>query len=285
MDKELILKIVKIAIPVVAFLCSTFLAVLIYRYGSRKDEVNENFILWTKKLDKSRFFKALYKDKLIEKLSKRGYMYHLHDYNLAISTYYIFKMVIALLFGLAYVIIVGLNVGIVAAMIIGFYFLDIHFKSKNKSDNIEMDDDILNLYFTLVVHAEANVYLLDTMRICAKESKCPRFREALNEFVNIVTSNKGTLLDAINVLEKRFDNKDIVNLCVCLTQAEETGNSAKMLRELLAQIESMQKAKNYENEKREEHRMLGVLIAYFVGILVYLGIGLIMGLFSTLGKF
>ena len=209
-------------------------------------------------------------------LSRKGFMYRFNDYELVPLTYLLFKIIFTIAFCFITNLFFGFSpLSLVVSLILGFFLIDIIFNTLNKHDNEAMAEDIQNLYFTFIVHAKAGVHVLDSIRICMIECDNKRLKEALNEFINIVSTNRGSIIDAINILRNRFDNKDITNFCAALRQAEETGYSAKMISSLLEQINAKEEAQNYEKEKSSERKMMLLLVAFIIGILSLFLVGLI----------
>lgn len=268
--------IITISTYVFCGIIALLIARICFLYGKSVSDISDGVLDWTKQVSNNKTRISSRSDKIRLMLSRKGFMYRFNDYELVPLTYLLFKTVITIVFCFIAVLFFGFSpIVLVVSLIAGFFFLDALFNALNKSDNESMADDIQNLYFTFIVHAEAGVHVLDSIRICMVECDNKRLKEALNEFINIVSTNRGSITDAINILRNRFDNKDITNFAAALRQAEETGVSAKMINSLLEQINAREEARNYEKEKSSERKMMLLLVAFIIGILGLFLVGLI----------
>lgn len=215
------------------------------------------------------------KNKYLLKLSKNGYLYRKNDYNFEVSTYFIYKIGLAILFFIvAYSLVNNTNFSTFAipsgilGIIFGYKYLDINHKIKNNQDNEAMDTDVRNLRDTMIIHAEAGIPIKDTIMICKEETENKRFKQGLNEFLNNLLSQKLNIKESLEVFESRFDNEKIKELCIIIDQAEETGRSAEMISGLIEKAEIEQEGENYKVEKKLERKMMFVCLIYFGLILV-----------------
>lgn len=274
MNTAQISSIITIATYICCGMIAYFIAKICFLYGKSISNISDEVLDWTKKVGNAKTSSK--SDKMRLMLSRKGFMYRFNDYELVPLTYMLFKVTTAIIFGITSVIFFDFNpIILTISLLLGFFFIDLLFGALNKADNEKMFDDVQNLYFTFIVHAKAGVHILDSIRECMIDCDNKRLKEALNEFINIVSTNRGTVADAVNILRNRFDNKDLTNFCTALKQAEETGFSAKMIGSLLEQINKREEAKGYEREKSSERKMMLLLVAFVLGILGLFLIGLV----------
>ena len=275
---------------------ATFIAIIIisyyvgritFKYGKSLNTISENAINWSKRINENVYNANNSRGEKIKlSLSKKGIMYHLNDYELVPTTYVMLKCIIAFVCFFLTCVFLKFNIMVmIISLLLGYFLLDIWFNLLNKSDNKKMKNDVQNLYFMLIIHAEAGVHMVDSVRNFIFETKNARLKEALNEFVNITTTNKASVEEAINLLDCRFSNKDISNLCAVLSQTLETGRSSKMMNDLLVQIENSQKAENYNMEKSHERKMMIILILFAIGVIGMFISGLAMQTNQSIGLF
>lgn len=229
-------------------------------------------------------------------LSKKGLMFHIRDYDLEASTYFILKGTLGVFVEIIFVIFIPHDLFLqihpvfyIVSYVIGFPFgfilPDIYMNIINDKDNQDMIDDIYQIYCMFMIHNEAEVHILDSFYMCYKKVKNERLKEALLEFCNNISSHRMTITDALKLFELRFDNEEIERLCILVVQSQDTGRSADMIESLLNQMNSLQESDNYVKEKKLEIQMLVFLALFFAGIIFLFGYGLVILMFDSISNF
>ena len=208
------------------------------------------------------------RDNLTAIMSKYGLMAMLNDYNLEPSTFIMIKFGIGIIFAFFGVLIIpgviGKIVIFVVAFLIGFVFLDQLLKIQNKSDNDDMNDDIIQIYSILKTNAKADEYIIDSLIECQRSISNKRLKQALNELNNNVLSSRVTPDEAVDIFNSRFDNQHIDNLAIIIKQSLKTGRTTTMLSDISKQIQIMNNAKSAMMRDKIKRKTAGIQVAFFV---------------------
>lgn len=194
-------------------------------------------------------------------LSKYGICATFHDYNLQPSTYIWLKCLISfgifILFSAAILTWWAPIIGIALA-VITFFAIDEIFKMSNKSDNDDMNADIIEIYNLLKIHSAMGIHISDSLIECQRNVSNRRLKEALAELNNNVLSSKITVEEAADQFNARFSNEHIDNLSVIIKQSLKTGRSSAVLSNIAKQIEIMNDVRA-EAAKEKANRKMAIL--------------------------
>lgn len=124
----------------------------------------------------------------------------------------------------------------------GFFFLDIYFRLKNKSDNSAMLNDLLRIYLSLKMQLSSNIYILEALQSCLDKISNERLKIALTELVVDMSNKKNTYQNAVNYFEMKFTSPDIKKFCGFLRSYIRYGSSEKYLNDMMAEINDITKA-------------------------------------------
>lgn len=201
-------------------------------------------------------------------MSKYGILYLFHDYNMEPSTFVLIKGFCGLCAGLlassiSHTILIKLICFIIFA-IIGFCLPDILFKESNKSDNLDMINDIVTIYTSLKIYTTSNVYMTTALIECQRLISNKRLKEAMSELNNNLLSGKVSMNDAIDLFNSRFSNDQIDNLCVIIKQSLKTGYASDILADITKQIEDTNKVRFEEKKKQAQRKMAIRQVLFFV---------------------
>ena len=205
-------------------------------------------------------------------LSQTGIMYRRNDYELDPVTFIFEKIIYGALTSIATLIVAPTFtikiLGAILMFFVGFMLPDVNAKSKNRKDNLEMEDDIVTIYSTLKTEARAGLFIGDSLIDCQRSVTNKRLKKALTELNNNILSRKMTMEEAISVFKMRFDNPQIDDLADIIKQSFRTGRIIEMTKDISGQIEDNNKIR-FENEKIKAKKSATMLsIAFFSGIIV-----------------
>ena len=138
---------------------------------------------------------------------------------------------------------------------VGFPATDWMVRENNRSDNEKMLPDIRKIYDTLKTQSKAGMFLTESIMEIYRVVSHKRLKKALLE-LNGRLYVENQIKDAIDDFNGKFDNEYIDMMCLTIQQAEQSGQSVKILNDVSSQLVAVQKQMN----KKEEDRLSGKLM-------------------------
>lgn len=164
---------------------------------------------------------------------------------------------------------------------IGFPAIEGLAKWMNKKDNEDMMIDIRKIYDTLKIQSKAGMFLSESLMEIYRIVSHKRLKKALLE-MNAQLFMVNDINSAIETFNSKFDNEYIDTLCITLKQAEQSGQTIKILEDVSSQLVSVQKQISKKEESSLARKLLGVQLLVFATIIIITVIMLIDTLSSTL---
>ena len=223
---------------------------------------------------------------LIEKqltLRKMGAGVLLKD-QMSVSQWYLYKALMAALFGLIVAFIAG---GVIktdvakpltiVVAVMGWFFLDIFLRASNKSSNDEMMPDIMEMSRSVLYAKRGGQYIADALKDAVIVVENKRLKTALMQFRNDMDSGKN-LDDCLQELEMSFSNGEISSFCTVIKSLQTTGQVDEALRTLENNIEREQNSVNKRRCLMLEHKTMVYVILIAMDILAMILFCIIMKL-------
>lgn len=239
-----------------------------YRAGNCISDLRHNSGEGSKEADRkiknSQGFIRFVYDKQIQ-LKKMGAGVLLKDH-LTVSQWYLFKALMAGLFGLiAFFISAGVLKSDMAkpisigAGIIGWFFLDLILRLKNKASNDEMMPDIMEMSRSVLYGKRGGQYIADALKDSVIVVENKRLKTALLRFRNDLESGL-SLDECLDELELSFSNGEISSFCTVIKSLQSTGQVDEALRTLENNIEREQASVNKRRCMILEHKTMMYVI-------------------------
>lgn len=178
--------------------------------------------------------------------------------------------------GLALVLLVAgiryLNpLAAVLLMLPGFWLPKLYVLRANHNDNIQMLDQLQSLYSMLQQQIMAGVYVTDALAEAYQGIDRGRLRSALEELSGEILLKK-SFTAAMEHFNAKFVNSMIDSLCVILIQAQESGRSADLLKDMADQLKDLQLEGLLKKKERldriETMCIMGIFIVV-MGLVIY----------------
>lgn len=154
-------------------------------------------------------------------------------------------------------------------------------KWMNQIDNDEMLPDIRKIYDTLKIQSKAGMFLTESLMEVYRVVTHKRLKKALLE-LNGQLYVKNQIVEAINTFNGKFNNEYIDMLCVTIKQAEQSGQSVRVLNDISNQLVAVQKQIHKKEEDSLNRRLLVAQMMIFVSIMMIVLTMLISVLASSL---
>lgn len=220
-------------------------------------------------------------DVLATKLNKSGASYYFKN-KLTPLTFIAAKALFAM-FGIitGFILSNSMQLTFLIKMITGILFgvllflvPDLYLKTKNSHDNQAMQEDIIEMNNIIILQAEAGTYITQILIDAYLSVKNNRLKSALLELTGNI-KNSGNIKESLEIFQQSFDNEDLANMAVALSQGAETGDSVHMLEDIKKHATIMQHnyEKNIQQKVKARNFVLGILI--FAGAMTLIGFGLL----------
>ena len=165
---------------------------------------------------------------------------------ISVSQWYLFKGLMAGMFAMmAFFISAGIfkseaakPISLVAG-IIGWLFLDLMLRLKNKASNEEMMPDIMEMSRSVLYGKRGGQYIADALKDAVVVVENKRLKTALLKLRNDLESG-GSLDDCLDELELSFSNGEISSFCTVIKSLQSTGQVDEALKTLESNIEREQ---------------------------------------------
>ena len=192
-------------------------------------------------------------------LSKQGYPLNLNS-----ISYYLLKIMLAIVFFIAGVLNYKSNILAVILSIIGYYFLDVFIIIRKKSRDAEICYDLMNITSSIYLQVSAGVGLKSSFKKQYENCANKDFKKAMLEFAAKYELTELNITESTKILRDRFDILEVDMFCKAL----ETYNETAQIEEILDNLNQMLKKKNVE--KIRQNTMTKILYITF-GVVVALG--------------
>lgn len=216
------------------------------------------------KIKNSQGFIRFVYDKQIQ-LKKMGAGVLLKDH-MTVSQWYLYKTLMAGLFGLiAFFISAGVFKSDMAkpisfmAAFVGWFFLDLFIRLKNKASNDEMMPDIMEMSRSVLYGKRGGQYIADALKDSVIVVENKRLKTALLRMRNDLESGL-SLDECLDELELSFSNGEISSFCTVIKSLQSTGQVDEALRTLENNIEREQASVNKRRCMILEHKTMMYVI-------------------------
>lgn len=206
------------------------------------------------------------------KLRKMGAGVLLKD-QMTVSQWYLYKGLMAGLFGLIVAFIAGgvLRLGVakpltIVVAVIGWFFLDIFLRVTNKSSNDEMMPDIMEMSRSVLYAKRGGQYIADALKDAVIVVENKRLKTALMQLRNDMDSGR-SLDECLQEMEMSFSNGEISSFCTVIKSLQTTGQVDEALRTLENNIEREQISVNKRRCLILEHKTMLYVILIAMDIL------------------
>ena len=203
---------------------------------------------------------------------------------MTVSHWYLYKTLMAGLFGLIVAFIAGgiLEVDaakplIIVIAVIGWFFLDIFLRASNKSSNDKMMPDIMEMSRSVLYAKRGGQYIADALKDAVIVVENKRLKTALMQLRNDMDSGKN-LDECLQAMEMSFSNGEISSFCTVIKSLQTTGQVDEALRTLENNIEREQISVNKRRCLMLEHKTMIYVILIAMDILAMILFCIIMKL-------
>ena len=186
--------------------------------------------------------------------------------HMTVSQWYLYKTLMAGLFGLiAFFISVGVFKSDMAkpisfmAAFMGWFFLDLFIRLKNKASNDEMMPDIMEMSRSVLYGKRGGQYIADALKDSVIVVENKRLKTALLRLRNDLESGL-SLDECLDELELSFSNGEISSFCTVIKSLQSTGQVDEALRTLENNIEREQVSVNKRRCMILEHKTMMYVI-------------------------
>lgn len=136
----------------------------------------------------------------------------------------------------------------------------------NRSDNDKMLPDIRRIYDTMRLQAKAGMFLTESLMEAYRVVRYKRLKKALLE-LNGSLYMTNQIVEGIDEFAGKFNNEYINMLCITIKQAEQSGQSVKVLNDISNQLVAVEKQVQKKEESALERKLLIVQLLVFGTIL------------------
>ena len=202
-------------------------------------------------------------------LTAQGAAWHIGRHITPVK-YLLYRCVLALL-----LLVIGMRylnpLVAVLLMLPGFWLPKLYVLRANHNDNIAMLDQLQSLYSMLQHQIMAGVYVTDALAEAYQGIDRGRLHSALEELSGEILLKK-SFTDAMEHFNAKFENSMIDSLCVILIQAQESGQTAELLKDMADQLKDLQMEgllKKKEHMDRVETMCIMGIIVIVLGLVIY----------------
>lgn len=133
-------------------------------------------------------------------------------------------------------------------------------------DNETILPDMKKIYDTLRIQTKAGVFLDDALSECYLAAKNRRLKSALLELTTEISIKKN-IEEALENFNGKFRNEHIKTFCMVINQAQDSGKSSQLLKDLSDQMKDLQHSINLKNKEALDRKVQIVELLIFVGLL------------------
>ena len=157
------------------------------------------------------------------KLSRKGIMYRLNNFNLTILQYYLIRLVFSLVIGVIYFAVSKYIAYAMIVFIISFIGIDLVFIELNEADNKKVLSDICNIYTVLNIDISSGMYLSDCLNHIKTIVSSKRFKIAIDELIYNISNRNTTVDESLILFSNRFSLKEMETLSSCILEISKNG--------------------------------------------------------------
>lgn len=268
------------------FLTALFAAYVVYKFTIQAlTKGRERGRQLIKNIDKNIQKKGEMKGKQLY-MSKIGIMYRFGRYDLKPSDYILVRILCGILVAaIVYLIQNEVSLFVAIGIPIGYFGIDILFKSMNKRDNEDMTIDIYNTYANLKIQLSAGIYISECLEYSYKITKNERYREALKEMLLNFSDKTITSSEAVEIFRNRFDSREIDQLCSMITSFIDYGLSDSYLDGIMYEVQQLLEADAVKAQQDIESKTGFITFAFFVLVVAMVAVNMVSSLDGVGGIF
>lgn len=192
---------------------------------------------------------------------------------MSVGQWYLSKLLFAFSFGLcSSFMLQGLGIhsfkkGILLfSFVLGWFFLDVLLKAKNKASNDEMMPDIMEMSRSVLYGKRGGQYIADALKDAVIVVENKRLKSALLKLRTDLDAGK-SLEECLSDLELSFSNAEISSFCTVIKSLQVTGQVDEALKTLEQNIEREQISVNKRRCLRLEQKTMLYVILIAMDIL------------------
>lgn len=209
-------------------------------------------------------------------LKKHGADVFLKD-QITVSQWYIYKLIWAFAFAFVAIVLSKLFTGSVSFItvslvsVVGFFFMDVYLRMRNKSSNEEMMSDIVEMSRSVLYGKRGGQYITDALKDSVIVVENKRLKLALIRLSNNLDSGM-SIDESLQELELSFSSGEISAFCTVIKSLQSTGQVDESLKILENNIEREEIS---VNKRRcivlENKTMMYVMMVAFdiLGLILY----------------
>lgn len=148
----------------------------------------------------------------------------------------------------------------------GFFIPELLLNVSDYFDNETILPDMKKIYDTIRIQTKAGVFLDDALSECYLAAKNRRLKSALLELTTEISIKKN-IEEALENFNGKFRNEHIKTFCMVINQAQASGKSSQLLRDLSDQMKDLQHSINLKNKEALDRKVQIVELLIFVGLL------------------
>lgn len=192
---------------------------------------------------------------------------------MSVGQWYLSKLLFAFSFGLcSFFMLQGLGIHsfkkgiLLVSFVLGWFFLDILLKAKNKASNDEMMPDIMEMSRSVLYGKRGGQYIADALKDAVIVVENKRLKSALLKLRTDLDAGK-SLEECLSGLERSFSNAEISSFCTVIKSLQVTGQVDEALKTLEQNIEREQISVNKRRCLRLEQKTMLYVILIAMDIL------------------
>ena len=164
----------------------------------------------------------------------------------------------------------------------GFFLPELLLCVSDYFDNETILPDMKKIYDTLRIQTKAGVFLDDALSECYLAAKNRRLKNALLELTTEISIKKN-IGEALENFNGKFRNEHIRTFCMVINQAQDSGKSSQLLKDLSDQMKDLQHSINMKNKEALDRKVQIIELLIFIGLLAVTIYGLGLEITTTLG--
>ena len=192
---------------------------------------------------------------------------------MSVGQWYLSKLLFAFSFGLcSFFMLQGLGIHsfkkgiLLVSFVLGWFFLDVLLKAKNKASNDEMMPDIMEMSRSVLYGKRGGQYIADALKDAVIVVENKRLKSALLKLRTDLDAGK-SLEECLSELERSFSNAEISSFCTVIKSLQVTGQVDEALKTLEQNIEREQISVNKRRCLRLEQKTMLYVILIAMDIL------------------
>lgn len=192
---------------------------------------------------------------------------------MSVGQWYLSKLLFAFSFGMcSFFMLQGLGIHsfkkgiLLVSFVLGWFFLDILLKAKNKASNDEMMPDIMEMSRSVLYGKRGGQYIADALKDAVIVVENKRLKSALLKLRTDLDAGK-SLEECLSDLELSFSNAEISSFCTVIKSLQVTGQVDEALKTLEQNIEREQISVNKRRCLRLEQKTMLYVILIAMDIL------------------